>query len=274
MNIFKEYHYTNDRQLWRLLPTDTGKIVIEDRNTETKEVFFNCLDIQSGVTIFQNVQLEEKFWIGIEEIKDDIIFFHKFAKPDMPGHKGIIAFDINLKEIIWQNEEYNFLFIKEGKIYCYVQRFEGRDFYTVDMQSGIQLEELEESAEQINLLREETFIEDSYQGYYFPEIYPSGFEEGVNSILADFKENHVIGGRIEFVKYGENLLLFNYHEVNADNTFTNKFNAVNLFSGETIFEEILNKSSNAFVPDSFFVKDDLIFLLIEKKQLTVCSIKE
>ncbi|HUX92187.1 MAG TPA: DUF4905 domain-containing protein, partial [Ignavibacteriaceae bacterium] len=93
MKIKKEYEYSNRRQIWRLIPTDSGKIIIEDRNVETKEAFFNCLDIYTGKKKFSNLQLDEKYWIGIETIYKDIIFFHKYLKPDMPGHIGIIAYD-------------------------------------------------------------------------------------------------------------------------------------------------------------------------------------
>ena len=52
MEIRKVYTFSNDRQIWRLLPTESDKLVIEERNPETKEVFFNCLDINSGKKYF------------------------------------------------------------------------------------------------------------------------------------------------------------------------------------------------------------------------------
>jgi hypothetical protein len=110
MKIKKLYEFTHKRQLWRILPTNTGKLLIEERDTQLKEAYFNCLEIDKGKKIFENIQLEEKFWIGIESVYRDIIFFHKYLKPDMPAHKGIIAFDINSASILWENMDYNFLF--------------------------------------------------------------------------------------------------------------------------------------------------------------------
>ena len=46
MKIKKKYSFKNKRQIWRLLPTTTDKLVIEDRDTQNKEVFFNCIDIK------------------------------------------------------------------------------------------------------------------------------------------------------------------------------------------------------------------------------------
>ena len=98
MDIKRIYSFSNNRQIWRLIPTATEKLIIEERDTENKEVFFNCLEISSGVKIFSELQLEEKFWVGIEAVNNDIIYFHKFVKPDMPRHQGIIAFDIEIKK--------------------------------------------------------------------------------------------------------------------------------------------------------------------------------
>jgi hypothetical protein len=50
--------------------------------------------------------------------------------------------------------------------------------------------------------------------------------------------------------------------------------AVELKSKKLLFEEVLNKEIKAIVPSSFFVMDDLIFLLAERVKLEVCSIKE
>jgi hypothetical protein len=110
MKIKKEYTFTNKQQIWRLLPTTTNKLLIEERDPEFKEVFFSCIDIKTGRKFFNKQMIEEKFWIGVEKVYKDLIFFHKFKKPDMPGKKGIIAFDILKKEILWKNEDLIFLF--------------------------------------------------------------------------------------------------------------------------------------------------------------------
>ncbi len=70
----------------------------------------------------------------------------------------------------------------------------------------------------------------------------------------------------------DELLLFNFHEVNPDKSLKNIFKAVDLSNGKFILEITLNSRANAFAPDSFFVKDDLLFLLIEKTKLGVYKI--
>ena len=113
MRLKKSFSFSDKNQIWRLLISNTDKLVIETRNTEAKEVFFHCIDFEKGKVLFNNFQFDEKFWIGIEAIQKDKIFFHKFAKPNMPDHKKIICYDIIQQKILWQNDELTFsLFIK------------------------------------------------------------------------------------------------------------------------------------------------------------------
>lgn len=274
MKIKREYSFSNNRQIWRLLPTDSGKIVIEERNVETKEVFFNCLDLNTGKKIFSSLQLEEKFWIGIETIYKDIVYFHKYMKPDMPHHKGIIAYDTITNEILWENKDAVFLFILENKLYCFRELFEGREFYSLDYRNGKLLDDFNENTAEINLLREESLQKNNFAGYYFTEYFNSDSEtdQSVKIIISSLYDHHKITGKLEFIKLND-LLLLSFHEIVESNILNNIFLAVDIANKKIIFEEKLNSRVHAMIPDSFFVKDNLIFLLKEKEKLLVCSLK-
>lgn len=274
MKLKKKYTHNNKRQIFRLIPTNTGKIIIEERDTEKKLAFFNCLQINSGKKIFKHLQLDEKFWLGIEAIYNDMIFFHKFVKPDLPQHNGIIAYDINNKRTIWEDENRTFSFVKDEKIYAFQQRFEDREFVTLNYLTGEVIDELGIDSDAINLLREDAINSEDFSSYRFPGLFGTNSvgEGEENEILSKLREEHVITGGIEYVLI-EDLLLFNFHEINPDNTQKNIFKAVDLLSGKYILEVTLNSRTNAFAPDSFFVKDDLLFLLIERIKLEVYKIK-
>ncbi len=273
MNLKKLYSFSNDRQIWRLIPTETGKLIIEERNTESREVFFNCLNIFTGEKIFSDFQLQEKFWIGIEKVYKDIIYFHRFAKPDMPGHKDIIAVDLNTQKIIWENTEYAFLFIKDEKVYCYRSLFEGRSFYSLDYKTGKLMEEPGNNSAEINQLREQSLNQQSFEDYLFPEIYiPGGQEsEKISEIFNRVKQEKIIAGRIEYAVYKEKLF-FNCHEVLNNGHLKNVFRIIEIKTNKVILEETLNNETQAFVPDSFFFKQNLLFLIQEKVRLVVYNV--
>ncbi len=273
MKLKKKYVHNNKRQIFRLIPTTTGKLIIEERETEKKQAYFNCLEIESGKKIFKNLQLDEKFWLGIEAIYNDVIFFHRFTKPDMPQHNGIIAFDINDQKIMWQDDYQTFLFIKDEKVYAFRQMFENRKHFTLDYKTGGIIEELGSDSVSINNLREEVIASEDFSGYLFPRKHDSSviFNEVANQFLKSLREIHLISGSTEYV-LRDNLLLFNFHEIIADNSLMNIFKAVDLSKGKYILEVTLNSRTNAFAPDSFFIKDDLLFLLIERIKVGVYEI--
>lgn len=274
MILEKKYEFSHNKQLWRLIPDDSGRIVIEERNTDTREVFFNCLDINTGRAIFSNFQPEEKFWIGIETIYKGIIFFHKYQKPEMPGHKGIIALDIKSRKILWENSEPSFLFLKDEKIYCYEPLFEGRKFYTLNYRTGELQDDLGNDAEKVNSLMDEQNSAEKYKDYIFPEVFDTSYNNPpeLKNIIDEYRTDRVIAGKIDFAVFNS-LFIFNAHEVLNDGKLQNNFRAVDLENNSLLIDKILNKNTETFIPDSFFIKGDLLFLLVDKVSLVVYRIK-
>jgi len=273
MKFKKNYCFDNKRQIWRIIPTDNGRLIIEERETEKKLAYFHCLELESGKNILSNFQLDDKFWVGVEAVRDDIIFFHKFAKPDMPKHRGIFAFDLMKKELIWQNPELIFLFILQEKIFVYKEKFEGRDYYAINPSTGEIIEDVGSNYELINKLRDESIKEEKNKGYLFPEVFEadSVTDDRANEFIKALRNDFVISGKIEFI-WKDNLLMLSFHEANSKGSLNNLFKAVDLSKGKYILEEVINKETSLFLTDSFFVKDNLLFLLFGKTRLEVYKI--
>ncbi|MGE5353285.1 MAG: DUF4905 domain-containing protein [Acidobacteriota bacterium] len=274
MEVNKKYSFTNNRQLWRILLSESNKLIIEDRDTEGKQAFFNCLEASTGEEIFRNFQLEEKFWVGIEAIYKDIIYFHKYAKPDMPGHKEIIAFDIVEKKILWHESDLSWLFVHDNLVYAFKQKFEGWNFFSLDYRTGEIIEEIGNDAEKVNSIRNSIDEMQKYRGYLFPETFHQDKIEDIEikQIIEQITNGRDVAGNVEYVKY-DHLLLFTFYARVFEKSLVNRFLCADIRTGKIIFEDVLNANANAFVPDSFFMKDNLVFLLKEKKELIVCSVE-
>ena len=201
MKLKKNYRFDNKRQIWRIIPTDNGKLIIEERETEKKLAYFHCLELDSGKKILSNFQLDDKFWVGVEAVQDNIIFFHKFAKPDMPKHRGIFAYDLTKKEFLWQNPELIFLFLLHNKLYTYKEKFEGRDYYAINPSTGEMIEDVGSNYELINKLRDESIKEEANKGYLFPEVFEADSEtdDRANEFIKALRNDFVISGKIEFI---------------------------------------------------------------------------
>jgi hypothetical protein len=273
-SIKKNYSFTTKRNIWRLIPSKSGYLVIEERDMDSREVFFNCLKISDGKILFKNLQLEEKYWVGIEAISKDVIFFHKFRKPDMPGHKGIYAVDILSQALIWQNDDLIFLLAKDDKVYAYQTTFEGRQYFLLDGLTGRIISEFGGEVDEINKLREESMQNDFSNDFLFPGIFNRNEENSdIENIFSRLSADKKITGAINWLKLNDHLM-FNFHEANSDGTFNNYFEVFDISKKKVILKEVLNSNSTKLALESFFVINDLLFLLFEKTKLVVYKIMQ
>ncbi len=271
MKIKKYFTYNSNRQIFRILISDSDKLIIEARNMDSKEVYFDCYDLIKCKKIFTGFQFEEKSWIGIETEHKDVIYFHKYDKPDMPRHRGVIAFEINTQKILWINEELAFLFPYGNKIYCYKQGFEERYFYALDSLTGELIEDLGNDFQLVNSLRGKSDSQKDWSTYNYPERFSSA-DEKTKAFINDFIKETGIDGNIEFCTKN-NLLLFNYHTKTKMGKYDNIFAAVEIDSNKTIMKKTLNSDSTMFYTDSFFIYKNFLFLLKEKNEINIFTLE-
>jgi len=269
----KHFTYKSDRQIWRILISDSGKLILETRDLNTKEVFFNCYYIENGENIFCDLQLDEKCWIGIEEIYKDIIFFHYFPKPDMPHHKGIIAFDIASQNILWANNEFSFLFAGDDKVYGFKQGFEERYFSALDYLSGGLIEEFGPDHKKINALQKAAENKKDWSSYVYPQpLKEERCGKNIFELIKTQTQGLDIVGEIEYNLYND-LLLFNFHSKILEEQLANTLCVVNLKDESLVLTKILNANTKSLFTDSFFVYKNYLFLLCEKDEVIVYKIE-
>jgi len=273
MKVKKKYTLKNKRTIWRLIPSG-NKLLVEERDEVSKQVYYNCVAIESGKSILKNFQPEDKFWSGIEAFEDDRIYFHKFVKPDMPGHIGVTVYDLNAKKILWRKDNFVFLFLNENKVFTFVQKFESREFFSLDAETGNIVSQYGENAREINSIREKLLDEqyEKYKNYYFPESYTEDKSSPeVKGIIESLKQGEIISGTIDIITY-QNLLLLSYHTVKDDGKMNNYFIIIEIDGGKVIFKEVINSDITSYIPDSFFIKDNFLFLIKDKSELIVFSL--
>lgn len=274
MRIEKLYSITNGKQLWRILISDTEKLFIETRDKEKKEVFFSGFILESGEPIFENYQFEEKFWIGIEKIYKDILYLHKYPKPDLPGHKGIIAFDSASQKTLWTNSAGIFQFVYNDKVYVRKESYDEVENIVLDYLTGEPLSQTV-SIEELNRLYNIANDESDAFRYEFPEILYG--DEKKDSELLSLIEKNLNGkeyvGNIEYC-LKDNLLCASVHIKKSDGTMKNLVFANNLETNEVLLEQTANDNLELFAADTFFMYDNYFFLLKEKKILEVYQLSE
>ena len=266
-NITGFLKHNKKKQIWRILISETDKLLIEERNPKTREVFFSCYDLSTKAKIFSNFQFDEKAWIGIEAVENDIIIFHFYLKPDMPQHKGFFAYDLKQKKILWQNETLTYFFSDNEKIIAFQQQFEGRFYVEIDLQTGEVIRNLGEEYAQVNLLKEEAQAKKSYSDYLFPEVFNPLNDDPQFDCIRNSISNFSFSGQVEYFQYGKSLF-FTFHE-KKDEKFTQHFYICDTTTGSLLYSDVLNKNIHQYAVDSFFLYKKFLFLIKEKQIIEI-----
>lgn len=259
----KYLKHNNKKQIWRILISQTDKLVFEERDPNTREVFFSCYDLLTKTKIFSNFQFNEKAWIGIEAVENDIIIFHFYRKPDMPQHKGFFAFSIKEKKILWTNDSQTYFFSDEEKIVAFIQQFEGKSFVEIDLTTGNVSRSLGEDFTQVNLLKQEAQAKKSYADYLFPEVFNPLNDDPQFDCIRNAVSGFSFSGQVEYFNKGE-FFYFTFHE-KKDEKFTQHFYIWNAANNSLFFSDVLNKNIPNYAVDSFFVYKKFLFLIKEKQ---------
>ena len=276
-NKLKPYiSFSQKGNIWRIYFSNEDIIFCETRDLNSKEAFFASLNYKTKQIYLSNFQLNEKWWISVEGITYNSVYFNKFKTPELPEHLGIISADAKTGKIKWENKELTFLFAEANDVYAYKENFEREIFYKLNADNGSIKETYDDEKIADSLLELKKFSEErTFTGFLYPVIYIQGndINPSIENYLMERFKDIKYQGEIEYLDYG-NLLIYNFHEDKGVNPkdltvhkLTNRLEILDLGSNKIIHSEMLNTDSVNYVPDSFFMKDGFLFYIREKKEL-------
>ncbi|HTR80670.1 MAG TPA: DUF4905 domain-containing protein [Bacteroidota bacterium] len=265
------WSYDASGVLWRLLFSDTNFIVGEDRNTETKEVEFFCLNAVNGDLLWKGNSFGEAWWIGIEGVVHDKVFLHGFKKPDMPEHSKIVAVDLGTGRELWRDNHYAFLYATKERVMAFRDMFEKRLYYELDAATGEFMQELKEAPSD---LYERKNASHGRNDLRFPEPFDESSAEYplIASFVTQVSKGETVRGSVEYVRMGGKLVM-NFHSVRAHDNAKNNDDLQNTLvvidesNGKRLYTDIVNSSTPTPAPDSFFVDDAVVYYIKEKHTL-------
>ncbi|MCE1188690.1 MAG: DUF4905 domain-containing protein [Ignavibacteria bacterium] len=266
MSVTKYFSHSSSRTVWRLLINPADFLLIEERDTERSQTYFQCYDLKTGNRLMKNVQLSESFWIGIEEFDSDTIYFHRYVKPDMPWHCDIIAYSVSEERILWENRELVYGFLYNGNVYAYRQEFEGASFYVLDAGTGAVISELGMNAALINELKEQAMAARDFSNYRFPEVYHSGTDNKIDSLLAPLLT--AAEGNLEAIQMSD-IFFCTLHRRTPKGLYDHIMYGLDTRRDKVVFESTLSKGLERFTFDSFFIYKQYLITLLNKNQVTI-----
>lgn len=282
MNIFSffsssrrspQWKYAATGHIWRVLFSETGRVIGECRQQEEKLASFFCLHEETGEPLWENVRLSEPWWVGIEAIHRHYLVLHEFLKPDLPEHQRMRVIDIESGAIKWKNDNLTFWFAYGDRLYAYRDLFERRVAYALDLSSGDTVASYEEGLEELQSLRRLAAGEQSGGEYVFPEILDErNVGPDIERLIRKETRGKTIAGNIEMI-HERDLLLFNYHAQTPRSqpdapVLENHFAMYRVAEGDKIFSEVLAEGVRAPTPDSFFLKNQTVYFIKNQQVLT------
>lgn len=277
--IKPEWVFNQSGNLWKFIFGGKEFIAGETRDLEEKKLYLFTLEIKTGKKMLKDFMFEEgNYWISVEGASTSILYLHRFEKPELPYHKNIIALDLRTGKKLWENEDYQYYFSTEEKLFGLKQQFEKADLVEIDIADGKVIRKVSEEdyAEILDMKRKTD--DDLFTEYY---DYPKGVsqfppETGVGTIIEEETRN--TEGEIEYiVKDGK--LCFNYYkpaDINIKDIsrkyYKNIFCIYDIETREKLYEDVLNERSSYNVPDNFFCKGDYLYYLREKKDIVAIKL--
>lgn len=240
---------------------------MEERDTEKKETFFSVFSLPDGKTPVKDLTLPDAYWCGIEGTMNTTIFFHGFVKPDMPWHKGISAYNGLTGTLLWKRDDCRYLFNTETDLYAFREGFDGKEFLKLNPDTGEDIADSSLSADEVIPLQMKAREDADYSEYLFPaQISRDEF-----AFIAPLLKGVQPTGPFETIRY-KNMLLACYHTAGENDTYNVHFLAADTNKKKVTDTELLAKGVTGYATDMFFIWKDYLFLLKQKKEVTVYSV--
>jgi len=122
--------------LWQVHAGSDLFLVGEDRNLEKKEVSFFCLNARDGSILWRDVALDESWWVGVEALHEDWVIFHRFASPDMPGHRGVTVASLRSGKLLWSRADVRYRSCSGITLFAALDGPEGERLLELDIRDG------------------------------------------------------------------------------------------------------------------------------------------
>ena len=269
------WQYATKGFLWRLVPSATGHLVIEDRDVERKTVAFTCLDRLTGRVLWKNVEFNEKWWVTIDTIHDDVLFLHEYATPDMPEQKKIFAVDVRSGNLRWSNDEMKMLIVHEDHVYACKDGITDRLFYDLDLKTGEMRREVDEHV--VDVLRESA-PKNPLEFLRFPKVYHNEFEEkALEGFVNRATANSGNVTLIEYLEVGSRVMI-GFCENSSVNptqqTLRQHVTVLHRKSGRILFSDIVAENVVMAVPETFFAIESCVYYIKNRTTLRALNLSK
>ncbi len=169
------YQLPPEEVLWKILiDVSEELLLLEKRNLQNLQVYFEVLDLRSGDILLKNFHIWESWWVSAVWIHQQKIVFSLYEQENTPIGKGVVVFDVRTQSILWQNLELNFFGANRNENCIFLRKnTESSLAQTYSLETGILIDNP-------NALNEENLL-----GYRLASAYPieSAFYQDLQTFI-------------------------------------------------------------------------------------------
>lgn len=259
--------FSFDGLIWKVIPDEVNHLlVVEYRNSDKHLADFSAIDLKKKKIKWQGIKKDEPWWIGLEAVKDGYIYLHGYKDIQNPEHKGIISVTSDSGKILWEEKLLSFGGVfSEGILALQNEEEENKVYFLLDLKTGKQKKEYSDvevlkKLNQVFREKQKSNIQNALhftqESEYFPKL--SEYVQEVTSEIPALA--------FDYAEY-KNFIIISYY-IYSDNKLQNLLLIANE-EGDVLLKEILDKSPKGVGMDTFFLLENTVIFVKEKKELII-----
>ena len=250
-----EFNFSQTFQgvIWQLLKVpELPVLLLEIREEDKHEVRFAAFDYTLGRFLWKDILFEETWWIGQVAATADILLLNLYLNMENPDEKGLMAFHIHQKKILWRYDYFSFSYVKGDVV---VGHFAKDEFKAtiLDVNSGKILEN-----DNVKSGRDENIT--VINPFQYVESNPH-FETVKSYLTAEGSVVPLFG--VDYLEY-EGLVFISYYI--QEHSLAN-YLIVITEKGETVLREKLGEALKGIGLETFFILAGCLFFVRNKCEL-------
>ena len=115
-----------------------GILLLETRDSKQKRVSFSALECESGKFLWRDIVFDEPWWVNLGAVSGDIVLFTVYLETNNPDRKGIFAYHIFDRGILWWNNDFSLISVKGNKVEGVASKYGFRNVI-LDLNSGTEV---------------------------------------------------------------------------------------------------------------------------------------
>ena len=132
----KKINYTFQGKIWNT--TFGGDYcVLEIRDESLRQVSFSCINLFTGMVLWENLKPEKSWWLSLVGIFDEYLILHKYLSNQKPEPEGLLILNVNSGEIVKRIDKWIFFNFQHHVLTIYQLQNNEPTYKMIDLASTL-----------------------------------------------------------------------------------------------------------------------------------------